>query len=269
MSRWFRMYDEILDDPKVQKLPAEDFRAWVNILCLASKNEGVLPSADDIAFALRRSPNDVVTLLERLLNATLIDKRNGGPNGYHYAPHGWDKRQFKSDTSTDRVKRYRERAKEVSATPPEPDTESDTEQSPPTPRRAEGSTGGPDPERLALDLCKRAGIRNPGPAATAHVQRWLGDGIPETTIRNVVTQMAVGSPAATRSLKRFDLPIRREHAERRDVGLNGGARRYEPKTPGEIERAIRFAEDHGDAARAAELRSKLEAFNLMQTKGRA
>jgi hypothetical protein len=135
MSRWFRMYDEILDDPKVQKLPAEDFRAWVNILCLASKNEGVLPSADDIAFALRRSPNDVVTLLERLLNATLIDKRNGGPNGYHYAPHGWDKRQFKSDTSTERVKRFRNRQRNAEETPPEPDTESDTEQSPQPPTK--------------------------------------------------------------------------------------------------------------------------------------
>jgi hypothetical protein len=78
MSRWFRMYDEILDDPKVQKLPADDFRAWVNLLCLASKNDGILPSADDIAFALRRSSNDVLTLLERLLNATLIDRHSGG-----------------------------------------------------------------------------------------------------------------------------------------------------------------------------------------------
>jgi hypothetical protein len=167
------------------------------------------------------------------------------------------------------VKRFRNRQRNDDATPPEPDTESDTEQSPQSPPQTGGSAGGPDPERLALDLCKRASIRNPGPAATEHVRRWLADGIPETTIRNVVAQMATGSPAATRSLKRFDLPIRREHAERRDVGLNGGARKYEPKTPGEIERAIRFAEDHGDSARADELRRKLDSLSLMQTEGRA
>lgn len=269
MSRWFRMHDEILDDPKVQKLPAEDFRAWVNLLCLASKNGGVLPDVDDIAFALRRSPNDTLTLVERLLNATLIDKRSGGPNGFHYAPHGWEERQYKSDTSTERVKRFRQRSKTVSETPPEPETDTETEQSPPTPRRTGGSAGGPDPKLLALDLCRRAGISNPGPAATEHVRRWLTDGIPETTIRNVVTQMSTGSPATTRSLKRFDLPIRREHAERREVGLNGGGNRYQPKTPSEIERAIRFAEDQGDAMRAAELRTQLENLRTMDVRGNA
>ncbi len=30
MAGWFRLYDELLDDPKVQSLPAADFRAYVN-----------------------------------------------------------------------------------------------------------------------------------------------------------------------------------------------------------------------------------------------
>lgn len=127
MSRWFRFHDEALNDPKIQKLDGETFKAWVNMLCIASQNNGVLPSIDDLAFALRRSPNDVQTLVERLLNGGLIDKRNGGANGAHYAPHGWDKRQYKSDTSNDRVKRYRDKKCNVTVTPPETDTETDTE----------------------------------------------------------------------------------------------------------------------------------------------
>lgn len=121
-ARWFRFYDEALDDPKVQTLPPELFKAWVNLLCIASKNDGILPSIDKISFSLRTDERGVERLLERLLNEGLIDRRNGGVNGYHYAPHGWDQRQFKSDTSTDRVKRYRQRQRETA-----PETETETE----------------------------------------------------------------------------------------------------------------------------------------------
>jgi hypothetical protein len=120
MSRWFRLYDELLDDPKVQRLPAEDFRGWVNLLCLASRNDGKLPAVSDIGFALR-------TLVERLHNGGLIERRNGGANGSFYAPNKWAERQYKSDTSTQRVKRFRERSKTVAETPPDTETETETE----------------------------------------------------------------------------------------------------------------------------------------------
>lgn len=128
LSKWFRLYNEVLNDPKVQALDAETFRHWINLLCIASMKDGVLPDVSDIAFHLRIEKNAVVTLLERLLNATLIDKLNGGTNGYHYAPHNWDKRQYKSDTSTERVKRFRQRSETVTVTPPDTDTDTDTEQ---------------------------------------------------------------------------------------------------------------------------------------------
>ena len=50
MSRWFRFYDEALDDPKVQRLAPHLFKTWINLLCLASKEDGTMPSNDDIAF---------------------------------------------------------------------------------------------------------------------------------------------------------------------------------------------------------------------------
>jgi hypothetical protein len=127
VSRWFRMYDELLDDPKVQMLPAADFKSWVNLLCLASRNDGRFPNVSAIAFALRETEDAVSTLLERLLSGGLIERRSGGADGAHYAPYKWDERQYKSDTSTNRVKRFRERYKSQNETAPDTETEAYTE----------------------------------------------------------------------------------------------------------------------------------------------
>lgn len=124
-ARWFRFYIEALDDPKVQTLDGDTFKAWVNVLTLAAKHDGKLPPMSDIAFALRCDITVAERYIERLSNGGLIDRLNGGANGYHYAPHNWGKRQYKSDTSTDRVKRFRKRSNPVAETAP--DTEADTE----------------------------------------------------------------------------------------------------------------------------------------------
>lgn len=128
--QWFRFYNEVLNDPKVQGLSGDDFKGWVNILCVASQcnNNGTLPKLSDLSFMLRMSENDAKTLLERLCERSLIDRVNGGANGYAYACHAWNKRQYKSDSSTDRVKRYRNAARNNDVTPPDTDTETDTEQ---------------------------------------------------------------------------------------------------------------------------------------------
>jgi hypothetical protein len=129
MSRWFRLYDELLDDPKVQRLAPADFKGWINILCLASRNGGKLPPLCDIAFALRETDDAVSTLVERLRSAGLIVRRSGGSDGAYDAPYRWEERQYKSDTSTDRVKRFRQRSKVVAGTADEtaPETEAETD----------------------------------------------------------------------------------------------------------------------------------------------
>jgi hypothetical protein len=120
VSRWFRLYDELLDDPKVQRLPGEDFKAWVNILCLASRNDGALPALADISFALRTDEKKTAATLGRLVSAGLLDKEDD-----RFSPHGWNARQYKSDVSTERVKRFRKRSKTADETPPETDTETE------------------------------------------------------------------------------------------------------------------------------------------------
>ena len=126
MSRWFRLYDEVLDDPKVQKLSPEHFKFWINLLCLASKHGGVLPDFESVSFALRMPFHETQDYLNFLFQHNLIDKTKKG-----LSPHGWSKRQYKSDTSTERVKRFRERyrngEKTVTVTPPDTYTETDTE----------------------------------------------------------------------------------------------------------------------------------------------
>ena len=130
--QWFRFLNEALDDPKVQQLDGDLFKSWVNLLCLCSKQEGLPRSVSDIAFALRMTTDGCQTVLQRLSSVGLLDKVSGGVDGMHYAIHGWGKRQFKSDSSTDRVKRFRERSSNdsetVIETRPDTDTDTDTEQ---------------------------------------------------------------------------------------------------------------------------------------------
>lgn len=123
--KWLRLYTEVLSDPKVQRLPAEDFRHWINILCVASVNDGVLPHIEDVAFALRLSNREAKAMVTRLTKALLIDPPETDDSCG--SPHGWDARQYRSDNSTERVKRFRKRIKLVSVTPPDSDADSDSE----------------------------------------------------------------------------------------------------------------------------------------------
>lgn len=107
MSRWFRFYDDAINDPKVQRLSAEMFRAWVNMLCLASKYGGAIPKAD-IAFALRATEKGAAAIVDYLMDRDLLEDR-----GDFITPHNWDARQYKSDvtdpTAASRQKKYRDR----------------------------------------------------------------------------------------------------------------------------------------------------------------
>ena len=125
MSRWFRLYEETLDDPKVQLLPDALFKVWVNLLCLTSRNNGVLPPCDQIAFALRMTEERVEEVMSEFISKGLIDETDDFTR-----PHNWQARQYKSDDSNERVKRYR--AKKCNGdvtlhvTPPETETETDS-----------------------------------------------------------------------------------------------------------------------------------------------
>ena len=118
MSRWFRFYDDAINDPKILKLSEKTFRVWVGLLCLASKNEGVLPPFEDMALLLRMKREKLQPELETLITSGLFDHTDDG-----IIPHNWTGRQYKSDVSTERVKRFRNGQRNVSETPPDTETE--------------------------------------------------------------------------------------------------------------------------------------------------
>jgi hypothetical protein len=119
MTRWFRAYADTHRNPKVASLSDRQFRLWHNLLCIAAENEGVIPSAEELKSILNVRLDYLLRGLEGLLKGGLIDPLRGG-----YTPRNWDKRQYKSDTSTGRVHKFRAK-RNVSETPP--DTEADTE----------------------------------------------------------------------------------------------------------------------------------------------
>lgn len=157
MSRWFCFHDGALDDPKVQRLPPDVFKGWVNLLCLASKGDAhgdpSLPTLADIAFALRISEREADSLVTALMSAGLLDDTPGG-----LVPHNWDARQHKDRTVAERMRRYRAkkdaernegnslRVTAVTVTPEQNITEQDntiTEPLEPLSEKKEGGKGAP------------------------------------------------------------------------------------------------------------------------------
>ncbi|MGJ4928132.1 hypothetical protein ACQR1I_16625 [Bradyrhizobium sp. HKCCYLS2038] len=175
MSLWFRMYSDVINDPKVMRLPEAMRWHWVAVLCCASKNGGRVPAVSDVAFMLRMDEERAAAVLGGLQAAGLLD---ADPEGL--APHNWGARQFKSDTSNDRVKRFREKQRNgavtecgnatgdgecnvtaaVTGTPPEQNrAEADTE----TGSRSDAGASRPAREPSRFDEFWKAYPRRDGP----------------------------------------------------------------------------------------------------------
>jgi len=161
---WFRMYNEVVDDPKVQKLHPSLFRAWVNCLCIAAKNGGALPPIDSVAYSLHLNEKKASSLIDALIAERLLDRE-----GDRIIPHNWGGRQFQSDNSTPRVKRFRNGQRNVSETASETDqiqnrTDTEQKQNPPTPFSASiskteiTSPGNLKIKHIHSDKCKDFGF---------------------------------------------------------------------------------------------------------------
>jgi len=123
-QQWFRTYAEIINDPKLLLIAPSD--RWYFIGILAMKCSAVLdktpPEKLDrvICQQLRLTNDEWNECSRRLRDEGLIDS--------DYQPINWNKRQFKSDTSSDRVRKHRLKLlRNVSETPPETETETEAE----------------------------------------------------------------------------------------------------------------------------------------------
>lgn len=130
--QWFRLYHRIVDDEKLRLLAFEDRWHFVALCCL--KADGLLDTPDDnlrarkIAVKLGVQVRELEEIGRRLQEVDLVDEL--------LSPIAWDELQYKSDNSTARVKKYREkqqrnsveRERNVSVT--RQDTDTDTELEP-------------------------------------------------------------------------------------------------------------------------------------------
>lgn len=102
--RWLRLWTDIVDDPKLLLLAAAD--RWYYVTLLALKRTGMLDEPDTnimrdrkLCIRLRLDERELDELKRRLIEVRLIDT--------DWSICGWDKRQFTSDSSTARVRKYR------------------------------------------------------------------------------------------------------------------------------------------------------------------
>jgi hypothetical protein len=132
--QWFRLYNRIVDDEKLRLLAFEDRWHFVALCCLRSSGLLLEPDSDlrtrKIAVKLGIQVRELEEISRRLREVGLVDE--------NLIPCGWDELQYRSDNSTDRVQKYREKQRRnkvkrqgnVSVTGQETEAETDKEESP-------------------------------------------------------------------------------------------------------------------------------------------
>ncbi len=78
---WIKLYHEILDDPKMGRLPDRLWRRTVEMFLLAGKQggQGELPPISDMAWTLRISPDDLQADLDELEHLGIICQKENCP----------------------------------------------------------------------------------------------------------------------------------------------------------------------------------------------
>lgn len=111
---WFRLYSEIIDDEKLRLLAFEDRWHYIAILCM--KSDGLLDCGDNSELMMRKvsvkmglAIREVDEVARRLADVGLVEQNT-------LQPLKWNDRQFKSDSSKERVKAYREKQKKQQVT---------------------------------------------------------------------------------------------------------------------------------------------------------
>lgn len=98
-AKWFRMYAEFLHDPKVRMMSEQHQLRFIMLMCIRCSNGDVTLQDEEVAFQLRLSDEDWLSTKQVLLSKCLITADN--------KPTSWEKRQFASDSSAERVARHR------------------------------------------------------------------------------------------------------------------------------------------------------------------
>jgi hypothetical protein len=200
---WFRLYGEFATDPKVQMLSEAMQRRLVMLFCLECSNGietfHVTERETSIAFALRVSDEEIANTKSVFLAKGFINE--------DWTLRNWSTRQYESDSSTARVKAWRDKKKmqaqqsetlqKRSSNAPEQnrtDTEDKTPCSPPakkddepaaepespTEPKAKRKTRLPEPFNVSGDMRKWALERAPAVILVNETEKfvnyWRGNG---------------------------------------------------------------------------------------------
>lgn len=140
-NQWFRMYAEFATDAKVQSMSEAMQRRLTMLLCLRCSDVLATLQDDELQCAMRISD-------EELAETKTLFMRKGFIDG-DWNLLNWDKRQFNSDSSTERSRKHREAKKlaeqsiatlrNVAATPPDTDTDTEESNSAPSAKSPRGT----------------------------------------------------------------------------------------------------------------------------------
>lgn len=111
MRQWIKFYTEALHDRKMRRLPRFDKSVYYDLLLLAGQEDafGYLPSIDDIAFELDLKIAEAKKSIDKLIQIGIISKDD---NGDLFVTK-FESRQDSSSNGYERVKRYRNKKKNV------------------------------------------------------------------------------------------------------------------------------------------------------------
>lgn len=188
---WFRLYGEFATDPKVQMMSEAMQRRLVMLFCLECSNGletfHVTERATSIAFALRVSD-------EILAETKVVFLAKGFIND-DWTLRNWSTRQYESDSSTARVKAWRDKKKQQaqqdetlqkrsSNAPEQNRTDTEQNKNPLNPPAAENEKPDADPNPPADPKPKRKS-RLPEPFnVSGDMRKWAADRAPGVSLVN-------------------------------------------------------------------------------------
>ena len=102
MNQWFRMYAEFATDPKIRTMSDSLQIRLIRLFCLRSSGLTEKLSEDELKYGLGCNDNETFHETKSSFQAKgFIDE--------NWAVLNWNKRQFVSDSSTERVNKFRAR----------------------------------------------------------------------------------------------------------------------------------------------------------------
>lgn len=115
--KWFRLYSELIDDPKQAKMKDKTFRVFILLMCLANELDldgEINLTTREISWRLRILEKNIAKTISELILLDVLLKTQRG-----YSFKNWAKRNFRSDNVSSRVRKFREKSETLHETLPD------------------------------------------------------------------------------------------------------------------------------------------------------